>query len=770
MTELNPLIHDLAYILAVAGITTLVFKKIRQPVVLGYIVAGFLTSPNFPLTPTIIDGAGVESWAEIGIVFLMFALGLEFSFHKIAKVGGTAIITAITVIVSMIFVGILTGTLLGFSTMDSVFLGGMISMSSTMIILKAYEEMKLKNERFAQTVLGVLVIEDIAGIFMMIILTTVSVGKSVSGPELFRTIGLLLIILVVILIAGIYLMPSFLKKTRGLMNNETLLIIALAFCFIMVVIAHRTGFSDALGAFLAGSILAGTTFAERIDKLIQPLKDLFGAIFFVSVGMLVVPSMLVEHIVPILVITAVTIVGQNLFSTIGALLAGLSLHSAIRTGFSMVQVGEFSFIIASLGMNLGVTSSSLYPIIVCVCVITTFTTPMFIKSGEAAYEKVNRHLPKKLKAALKKYNSGSRSAGDDNDWKEFISKTFIRLLTSGSAMFIIIFFGSTIVEPWLSQYAEKAFADAMIAVCSIAFMIPFIDMLYSRKRVLFTKLWLKNPANRVPLIFFNALKMFMCIMAVMYTIAHYTPIPYWGGVLAGFVFVAIVVRSELVRSKTLEIEMRFVQNFNDKVLENAKAKRKNAGRSNWIDEAIYAVTFEVRDNIVQNPDVNHVMDFAARPVFGVMLIQIKRDGRVINLPRAEETIEPGDRISAIGSKKQLESYVLHLEQSVFINAPEHNMVTLREFMYTQVYDGVPPEKQLFSCMFPVKRGSMLDRTTLKTSNFTQTYGGFIVGIEKEMLPVVLPEANVSIYEGDMVCVLGTQKVINKLLKTGLLSA
>ncbi len=769
MSELNPLIHDLAYILTVAGITTLVFKKIRQPVVLGYIVAGFLTSPNFPLMPAISDGVGVETWAEIGIVFLMFALGLEFSFHKIAKVGGAAIITAITVIVSMIFVGILTGTLLGFSTMDSVFLGGMISMSSTMIILKAYDELKLKNEQFAQTVLGVLVLEDIAGIFMMIILSTISVSKSVSGLELVRTIGILLIILIVILLAGIYLMPTFLKKTRRLINNETLLIVALAFCFIMVVIAHKAGFSDALGAFLAGSILAGTTFAERIDKLIQPLKDLFGAIFFVSVGMMVVPSMLVEHIVPILVITLVTIVGQNLFSTIGALLAGLSLHSAIRMGFSMVQVGEFSFILASLGMNLGVTSKSLYPISVCVCVITTFTTPVFIKRGEVVYEKANKFLPKKLQALLKKYNTGNRSIIDDSDWKEFISKTFIRLMISGSAMFIIIFFGVMVVEPWLSRYVEKPFADAMIAICSIAFMVPFIDMLYSRKRVLFTKLWLKNPTNRVPLIFFNALKMFMCIMAVMYTIAYYTPIPYWGGIIAGFGFVALVVRSELVRSRTLSLEMRFVQNFNDRVLESAMAKRKDSGKKNWIDEAIFAVTFKVRDNIVQNTDVNHVMDFAARPIFGVMLIQIKRGGIVINLPRAQETIEPGDIISAIGTKKQLESYVLHLEQSVYIDAPEHYMVTLREYMYTQVYNGVPPEKQLFSCMFPIKKGSSLDRTTLKTSNFTQTYGGFIVGIEKEMLPVVLPDANVSLYEGDMVCVLGTQKVINKLLKTGLLS-
>ncbi|MFR6258419.1 MAG: cation:proton antiporter [Anaerovoracaceae bacterium] len=351
--QLDYLITDLALIFIVASIVTIVFKKLNQPVVLGYIVAGFLISPNFVFLPTVIESSDIHVWANIGVVFLMFALGLEFSFKKLATVGGSAFVIALTVMGSMILIGVGIGSLMGWDKMDCIFLGGMLSMSSTMIILKAYEEYGLKKEKFAQIVLGTLVIEDIAGIFMMVILSTISVSQNVSGLGMVKEIGMLMIFLLIWLMLGIYLIPSFLKRIKSMINDEILLVVSIGICMGMVVIANLIGFSSALGAFMAGSILAGTVQSSRIERIIIPVKDLFGAIFFVSVGMMIVPETLVEYILPIIIITIVTILGQMTFATIGILLSGQSLHTAVRGGFSMVQIGEFSFIIATLGMSLG---------------------------------------------------------------------------------------------------------------------------------------------------------------------------------------------------------------------------------------------------------------------------------------------------------------------------------------------------------------------------------------------------------------------------------
>ena len=399
--ELDYLKKDLALIFIVASIVTILFKKLNQPVVLGYIVAGFLISPNFTYLPTVIESEDIHVWANIGVVFLMFALGLEFSFKKLATVGGSAFVTAMTVMGSMILIGGGVGSLLGWGKMDCIFLGGMLSMSSTMIILKAYEEYRLKQEKFAQLVLGTLVIEDIAGIFMMIILSTISVSQSVSGLAVFQELGILFIELAIWLMLGIYLIPSLLKKIRLLANDEMMLVVSVGICMGMVVIANLIGFSSALGAFMAGSILAGTVQSVRIERIIMPLKDMFGAIFFVAVGMLIDPKLLVEYIGPILIITVVTILGQMTFATLGILLSGQSLHTAVRGGFSMVQIGEFSFIVATLGMSLGVISDFLYPVVVCVSVITSFTTPIFINNSEKVYRFLNGKLPSGLKIFLR---------------------------------------------------------------------------------------------------------------------------------------------------------------------------------------------------------------------------------------------------------------------------------------------------------------------------------------------------------------------------------
>ena len=420
MSHLAPLIADLALILICAGIMTLLFKKLKQPLVLGYVVAGFLASPHLSFTPSVMDTANIQTWADIGVIFLLFALGLEFSFKKIVKVGGAAIIAACTIIFCMIMLGIGVGTAFGWQRMDCIFLGGMIAMSSTTIIYKAFDDLGLRKKQFTGLVLSVLILEDILAIVLMVMLSTMAVSNNFEGTEMLESVVKLLFFLILWFVVGIYLIPELLKRSRKLMSEETLLIVSLGLCFGMVVVAAHTGFSAAFGAFIMGSILAETVEAESIERLVNPVKDLFGAIFFVSVGMMVDPAMIVEYAWPIVFITLAVIVGQSVFGTLGVLLAGQPLKMAMQCGFSLTQIGEFAFIIASLGVSLKVTSDFLYPIVVAVSVITTFLTPYMIRLAEPASNYVDKHLPERWKNFLSRYASGSRTANHDSLWKKLI--------------------------------------------------------------------------------------------------------------------------------------------------------------------------------------------------------------------------------------------------------------------------------------------------------------------------------------------------------------
>ena len=352
MSELPALFSDLALILVTAGVTTVIFKWLKQPLVLGYIIAGLLIGPYFPWFPVINDHHSVETWSEIGMVFLLFAIGLEFSFKKLKKQAGTVGITALTELVSMCIIGFLLGKLMGWKQMDSIFLGAMLSMSSTTIIAKAFEDLKLKGEKFTSSVIGVLVVEDLAAILMMVILSTLAVSTALDGRELMFSVLKLVFFLLVWYVGGVFLIPTILKWARKFMTEETLTVFAVGLCFFMVWLANKAGFSSALGAFIMGSILAETLEAEMIHKLTTPIKNLFGAVFFVSVGMMVNPAILLQYWWQILVITVVVVTLKSLSSGVGMLLSGDNLHNAVRAGMCFGQIGEFSFIIATVGMSL----------------------------------------------------------------------------------------------------------------------------------------------------------------------------------------------------------------------------------------------------------------------------------------------------------------------------------------------------------------------------------------------------------------------------------
>ena len=569
MSQLEPLISDLALILICAGVMTLLFKSLKQPIVLGYIVAGFLASPNMPYMPSISDGHGVHVWSEIGVIFLLFALGLEFSFKKILKMGAAPIVAALAIIFSMMYVGSLAGHLFGWSDMDCIYLGGMLAMSSTTIIFKAFDDMGLRQERFAGLVLSVLIIEDILAIVLMVMLSTLAVSKEFEGTQMLQSILQLGFFLILWFTVGIYLIPLFLRKAKALMNEETLLITALALCFGMVVFASAVGFSAAFGAFVMGSILAETVEAQKIEHLVAPVKNLFGAIFFVSVGMMVDVNLIIEYIVPILCIILAIMLGQTILSTCGFLISGQSLKTAMQCSFSLTQIGEFAFILATLGTSLKVTSDFLYPIVVAVSVFTTFTTPYMIRLAEPAYNVVARVLPAKWIAKLES-NSAEGTEETENDemrllWRtEFKRYIFIMLINSVLCVAIIgIMYYSG--APLIYDLLPEPWSGIVTAFVTLFFCAPFIWALLRRgadsKDV--DKLWDEGGnLMRVKITAFGILRLAIGAAFIAFIIGNTLPKIGMYGIFAVIGIAFLIFISPYSKQRSDRLTKTFTENLN----------------------------------------------------------------------------------------------------------------------------------------------------------------------------------------------------------------
>ena len=584
MSELEPLIADLALILICAGAMTLLFKRLKQPVVLGYIVAGFLASPNMTYMPSVTDMEGIKLWSDIGVIFLLFALGLEFSFKKILKMGAAPIIAAVCIIMGMMLVGMFTGQLFGWSQMDCIYLGGMLAMSSTTIIFKAFDDMGLRQKRFASLVLSVLIIEDILAIVLMVMLSTLAVSKEFEGSQMLMAILKLAFFLVLWFVVGIYFIPLFLRKVKSLMSNETMLITALALCFGMVVIASSVGFSAAFGAFIMGSILAETVEAEQIEHLVTPVKDLFGAIFFVSVGMMVDVALIAEYIVPILCIIAAIMLGQTILSTGGFLLAGQSLKTSMQCSFSLTQIGEFAFILATLGTSLHVTSDFLYPIVVAVSVFTTFTTPYMIRLAEPAYGFVEHCLPKRFQATLADYaTDGDESSAPDGlsapdgspveenaehetAWRTYLRHTGVIVLIHSvlcTALIALMFYFG---KPYIANLFSQPWASIVTALLTVIVCSPFLWTLmrYGSLSTEVITLWNKSRTSRVKLLAFQLLRLVIGAAFVSYIFGHTV---HWSGMMGIFVVLAVVfaiVFSPRLKKQGERMTKTFTENLNQR--------------------------------------------------------------------------------------------------------------------------------------------------------------------------------------------------------------
>ena len=569
MSHLEPLIADLALILICAGVMTLLFKSLKQPIVLGYIVAGFLASPNMPYMPSVTDMHGVHVWSEIGVIFLLFALGLEFSFKKILRMGAAPIIAALSIILFMMYIGACTGEIFGWSKMDCIFLGGMLAMSSTTIIFKAFDDMGLRQKRFAGLVLSVLIIEDILAIVLMVMLSTMAVSKEFEGTQMLNSILTLGVYLVLWFTVGLYFIPMALRKLKPLMNDETLLITSLALCFGMVVAASEAGFSAAFGAFVMGSILAETVEAEQIEHLVAPVKNLFGAIFFVSVGMMVDVNLIIEYIVPIISIIAAVMLGQTILSTCGFLLSGQSLKTSMKCSFSLTQIGEFAFILATLGTSLGVTSDFLYPIVVAVSVFTTFTTPYMIRLAEPAYNAISRILPAKWIAKMERNTDENDEKAPDElqqiwsgCFKHYIFNTLINSVLCIAIMTLMLYYG----QPIIANMVPTEWVHPVTALIALILCAPFLWMLMraGSDSPEVNKLWESGPRWRIRLTAYGLLRLFITAVFVSYFVDYAMPWSSWLGMFALVAILFVIYYSSVLEKHGKEMTKIFTDNLNER--------------------------------------------------------------------------------------------------------------------------------------------------------------------------------------------------------------
>ena len=656
MSEVPTLINDLALILIVASTVTLLFKKLKQPLVLGYIMAGFIVSPHMPYTMSVMDTVDIKTWADIGVMFLLFSLGLDFSFKKIIKMGITPVITTLTIIFAMMTLGIVVGHAFDWKRMDCIFLGGMLAMSSTTIIYKAFTDMGLRQQKFAQPVMSVLILEDILAIVMMVMLSAIASGNNPDGGEMIGSVVKIGFFLVLWFVVGIFAVPWFLRSTRKLVNNETLLIVSLGLCCLMAVVSTKVGFSSAFGAFVMGSILAETIEAAKIEKLVAPVKDLFGAVFFVSVGMLVDPKIIVEYAIPIGVLVLTILIGQSIFGTFGFLIGGQSLKSAMRCGFSMAQIGEFSFIIASLGLSLHVTGEFLYPVVVAVSVITTFLTPYMIRLSVPSYNVLERHLPKTWVRALNNITLSHPSSAPKSNWHSLIAQmariTLIYSILSVATIALMF----TFFLPFIRRIMPGMhwWANGICGVLTVMFIAPFLRAIVMKKNHSeeFRALWNDSRSNRMPLLVTILVRLIIASAFVFYICNFLTRFTNALMMTIAVAVVGIMILSRGLKKQSIKMERMFVQNLRSRDIEQqVLGLKKPLYEGHLLDRDIHISEIEIPENSTWAGLC--LADLRLSNRFGIHVSSILRGHRRINIPGGDDIVFPGDKLQVIGSDSQL---------------------------------------------------------------------------------------------------------------------
>ena len=752
MAEIPTLIEDLALILMVAGIVTIVFKKLKQPLVLGYIMAGFLVSPHMPYTTSVVDMSNIHLWADIGVMFLLFSLGLDFSFKKILKMGASPIISTISIIFAMSILGVCVGHAFGWSKMDCIFLGGMLAMSSTTIIYKAFDDLGLRQQQFAGLVMSVLILEDILAIVMMVMLSAIASGNNPDGGQMLGSIIKIIFFLILWLVVGIFAVPLFLRSVRKIINAEVLLIVSLGLCCAMAVISTKVGFSSAFGAFIMGSILAETIEAERIEKLVEPVKNLFGAIFFVSVGMLVDPQILINYALPIFVLVMTILIGQSTFGSFAFMLGGESLKSAMRCGFSMAQIGEFSFIIASLGLSLGVISDFLYPVVVAVSVITTFLTPYMIRLATPAYGALEHRLPSKIIQALNHFSMSRPNTTEKSKWKQLITQmainTVVYSILSMAAITVMFMFILPMIQQMIPNDELHWYANAITGVLTVIIISPFLRAMVMKKNRSeeWKALWAESNRNHMPLIFTILLRGFIAVCFIFYIcnyLSHFAPAIM---ITLGIIAVVLMVFSRSIKRNSIMLERLFINNLRSRDIAAQVAGRKRPlYEGKLLDRDIHIAEFQIPGNSKWMGQTLRQLSLGKK--YGVHVSSILRSGNRLNIPDGDYIIFPFDRLQVIGSDEQLAKFASSIENEVM---GEDTEMEKREMKLRQMIIG---------------KDSPFIGKTLIESGIRRLYSCMVVGLEKGEENLSPFEPNRKFEEGDIIWIVGEEESLNALTKS-----
>lgn len=751
MAEIPFLVKDLALILMVAGIVTIIFKKLKQPLVLGYIVAGFLVSPHMPYTMSVIDESDIKTWADIGVIFTLFSLGLDFSFKKIVKMGSSPIIATIVIVFCMMMLGISVGHGFGWNRMDCIFLGGMLAMSSTTIIYKAFDDMGLRQQKFAGMVMSVLILEDILAIVMMVMLSAIAGGSSPDGEQMIGSVVKIAFFLVLWFIVGIFAIPLFLRSVRKLINNETLLIVALGLCCGMAVLSTKVGFSSAFGAFVMGSILAETVEAEKIIKLVEPVKNLFGAIFFVSVGMLVDPKILVEYALPILALVCTILVGQAVLGTFGFMLGGESLKSAMRCGFSMAQIGEFSFIIASLGLALGVISDFLYPVVVAVSVITTFLTPYMIRLASPSYLLMEKHLPSKLINIFNHFAMSHPSTTQQSKWKSLLKQMTINTVAYSILSAAVITLMFTFVLPFTRSlfpgWKMHWYANAITGLLTVVMIAPFLRAIVMKKNHSneWKRLWVESSINRIPLLFTIFVRFIIALGFIFYICNYLTRFANALIIIIGIAVVSLMIASRWTKKRSIKMERLFIHNLRSRdIMAQVNGEKKPLYEGHLLDRDIHISDFEVPEDSTWGG--KSLKELHLRQRFGVDMSSIMRGSQRLNIPNGDTVIFPGDKLQVIGNDDQLQKFANTLKSDLI---PEDLEIEKREMKLHQLV---------------ISSKSEFCGKSLIESGIRDKYNCMVVGLEEgqENLTKIAPTR--IFVKGDILWIVGEESNLQKIME------
>ncbi len=739
MHNLPIMIHDLALILGTAAIVTLIFKRLKQPLVLGYLVAGFLVSPKTHFFPTVIGVDSINLWAEMGVIFLLFALGLEFSFKKLLRVGGASSITALIEVSMMMGAGYLTGQLLGWSSMDSLFLGGILSISSTSIILRTVDELGFKNMRFVGMVFGVLIVEDLVAVLLMVLLTTVALTRDFAGFEMLGSILKLAFFLAIWFVTGIFVLPSFLKRAQKLLNEETVLVAAVGLCLLMVVFASDVGFSSALGAFVTGSILAETVEGERINHLVQPIKNLFSAVFFISVGMLIDPGTIIAHWNIVLLLSLVVIFGKTFSVTIGSLLAGQNLRSSIQSGMSLGQIGEFSFIIATVGLKLKVVSETLYPLAVAVSVITAFSTPYMMKSADSVYLFVDKYMPEKMRIFIERYNVTSLSLASNREWRDQVRAYLIKVVLNSVIVIAVFLLMARVCLPFLM---ERQVSESMSKLLSLSGTLiltaPFLWAIAFGRSKNLDALMLEQGQGAHSYVFLSS-RILISVGLLGAMVAQFVSVPWALAITAWMLVVVGYILSQKLQNIYHWFEGRFLSNFHDES-EKIHPRKPERLLAPW---DAHITDFRVPP---EAPYVGQLLsELSIREKYGVTIAMIERGKMHITAPGRFERLMPYDVLSVIGTDEQLSQF------KAFVMCEHEEPVGLNESHLEYSLEAYELTEQS-ACL----------NSTIRDSGLREKTQGLVVGIERQGKRILNPDSSEILQLGDLLWIVGDREKISQL--------